>query len=82
MDNINGKRDLISFGGTSLVERLPNGDIIKMPLDPFREVGERELVIEASIYQRLGQHPRLISIRSWDEKSHALVMEYMPNGTL
>lgn len=83
MNIIDGRGDFVALGANSLVERLPNGGIVKTPFeDPARGDCKRDLTTEATIYQLLGKHPRLIDIRSWDATQHALVMEYMPNGTL
>lgn len=80
---IDGHGDFIAFGATSLVELLPNGDIIKSAFqDPARGNCKDDLATEAHIYQRLGEHARLVNIRSWDEEKHTLIMEYRPTGTL
>ncbi|KAF2271386.1 kinase-like protein [Westerdykella ornata] len=81
---IDGKGEFIAGGTTSLVERLPSGDIIKTPWagDIREEDCRREIAIEAQIYQRLGEHPRLVKLKGWDPEAHTLTLEYMPNGTL
>lgn len=59
---IDGKGDFVAAGVTSLVELLPNGDIIKTAWDnPFRDCVQ-DLTTEAKIYQMLGEHPRLVKI--------------------
>ncbi|KAF3067947.1 putative serine/threonine-protein kinase [Trichoderma lentiforme] len=64
---IDGKGEFVAAGVTSVVELLPNGDIIKTPWDnPFRDC----------------EHPRLVKIRNWGSAEHTMVMEYMPHGTL
>ena len=40
------------------------------------------MTTEFRIYERLGPHPRLVKIISWDPEDCVLVMEYMPNGSL
>ncbi|KAL7930849.1 kinase-like domain-containing protein [Trichoderma chlorosporum] len=80
---IQGKGEFVAAGVTSLVERLPNGDIIKTPWDdPARGDCVQDLVTEAKIYQRLGEHPRLVKLRNWDSTQNTITMEYMPHGTL
>ncbi|EHK40564.1 uncharacterized protein TrAtP1_003876 [Trichoderma atroviride] len=80
---IQGKGEFVAAGVTSLVELLPNGDIIKTPWDdPTRGDCVQDIITEAKIYQILGQHPRLVKLRSWDSMQHTITMEYMPNGTL
>lgn len=81
---VKSKGELIAGGTTSLVERLPSGDVIKTPWagDIREDDCRREIAIEAQIYQRLGEHPRLVKLRHWDAEAHTLTLEYMPNGTL
>ncbi|QYS96197.1 Protein kinase domain-containing protein [Trichoderma simmonsii] len=79
---IDGKGEFVAAGMTSVVELLPNGDIIKTPWDnPFRDCVQ-DLTTEAKIYQMLAEHPRLVKIRNWDSAEHTMVMEFMPYGTL
>ena len=77
--------EFVGGGVTGIVERLPSGDVIKTPLvfpdDPGLDCA-RDITIEAEIYQMLGEHPRLVKLRSWDPVHHELVLEYMQNGTL
>lgn len=40
------------------------------------------MILESQIYARLGYHPRLVKLISWDPDQYALTMEYMPNGSL
>ncbi|PTB42440.1 uncharacterized protein TrAFT101_008466 [Trichoderma asperellum] len=80
---IQAKGEFVAAGITSLVERLPNGDIIKTPWDDSaRGDCVQDLITEAKIYQRLGEHPRLVKLRNWDSVQHTMTMEYMPHGTL
>jgi serine/threonine protein kinase len=74
--------ELITGGATGIVERLPSGDAIKTPWNG--DTGDlcRQLALESQIYKRLGYHPRLVKIISWDPDQYALTMEYMPNGSL
>jgi len=74
--------EIVAVGATSFVERLADGNIIKTPLQSHHHDTTAELTIEAKIYQRIGPHPRLVPIISWDEAEHALTMEFMANGTL
>jgi hypothetical protein len=74
--------EIVAVGATSFVERLADGNIIKTPLQSHHHHTAAELTIEAQIYQRIGPHPRLVPIISWDEAEHSLTMEFMANGTL
>ncbi|KYK55228.1 hypothetical protein DCS_07190 [Drechmeria coniospora] len=80
---IQGKGEFVAAGVTSLVERLPNGDIIKTPWDDA-ERGDcvQDIITEAKIYQMLGEHPRLVKFIDWDPVQHSIVLEFMPHGTL
>lgn len=73
----------MAAGATLLVERLPNGDIIKTPWDDSNR-GDyiQDLIAEAEIYQMSGDHPRLVTLRNWDPVQYTMVMEYMPHDTL
>ncbi|KAL3420291.1 hypothetical protein PVAG01_08790 [Phlyctema vagabunda] len=81
---INAKGEFVAAGTTSLVERLPSGDVIKTPWagDVREEDCRKEIAVEARIYQRLGKHPRLIELKGWDPEAYILTLEYMPNGTV
>ncbi|KAF4628625.1 hypothetical protein G7Y89_g9524 [Cudoniella acicularis] len=81
---IHPKGEFVAAGTTSFVERLPSGDIIKTPWagDVREEDCRKEIAVEAQVYQRIGEHPRLIKMKGWDPKAHTLMLEYMPNGTL
>ena len=81
---IHPKGEFVAAGTTSFVERLPSGDIIKTPWagDVREEDCRNEIAVEAQVYQRLGEHPRLVELKGWDPVAHTLKLEYMPNGTL
>ncbi|KAF2021877.1 kinase-like protein [Aaosphaeria arxii CBS 175.79] len=81
---IEGKGEFLGGGATGLVERLVSGDVIKSPWTgrPTSLDCRQEMAIEAQIYERLGAHPRLVQFKHWDPVSHALTLEYMPNGNL
>lgn len=65
------------------MERLPSGHAIKTPWNGHTgHLCRQELVLESQIYARLGYHPRLVKLISWDPDQYALTMEYMPNGSL
>ncbi|CAF3454599.1 serine threonine protein kinase [Fusarium langsethiae] len=78
------KGEFIAGGTTSIVERLPSGDVIKTPWrGGVRENDcQKEILVEAKIYQKLGDHPRLVKMKHWDANAFTLTLEYMPNGTL
>jgi serine/threonine protein kinase len=78
------KGEFVGGGVTGIVERLPDGDVIKTPLES-PDIGldcVQDITIEAGIYQMLGQRPRLVKLRSCDPVKYELVLEYMQNGTL
>ena len=79
---IGGNGEFVAAGTTCLVERMRNGDIIKTPMNHAGLDCVRDLITEAEIYQRLGEHPRLVTIRSCNVEQHRMVMEFMPHGTL
>lgn len=68
---------------SGIVELSPNGSAIKSPWpgDQFAECCQ-DLDREAQIYDVLGEHDRIVKIKSWNEKEHVLEMEYLPNGCL
>jgi serine/threonine protein kinase len=73
--------EIVGQGLTSVVERLPNGgDIIKTPWPDCDEYDDncKQLAIEAKVYQRLGEHPRLVKFKGWNPATHALTLEYIP----
>ncbi|KAH6955690.1 kinase-like domain-containing protein [Ilyonectria sp. MPI-CAGE-AT-0026] len=81
---VRSKGEFIASGTTSLVERLPSGDVIKTPWagDIREEDCRKEIAIEAQVYARLGEHARLAKMKHWDSEAYTLTLEYMPNGTL
>lgn len=81
------KGNLLAWGGTAIVERLPSGEVIKTPIpNPVNkqqdEKHRQRMRIEAEIYSKIGQHPRILKLLDWDPHSCCLVFEYMQNGTL
>lgn len=77
------KHGYIGSGASGIVNRAPNGDVIKLPWPGSRNAeARRDITTESLIYERLGQHPRLIQTLGFDPESCVLTMEYMPNGTL
>lgn len=74
---------MIAGGASGIVERLPSGHAIKTPWNGHTgHLCRQELMLESQIYARLGCHPRLVKLISWDPDQYALTMEYMPNGSL
>lgn len=77
------KRGYIGSGASGIVNRVPNGDVVKSPWPGSRNAeARRDITTESLIYERLGQHPRLIRALDWNPETCVLTMEYMPNGTL
>ncbi|OAA44437.1 Protein kinase-like domain protein [Cordyceps fumosorosea ARSEF 2679] len=87
------KGDLIGFGTTAMVERLPSGDAIvktplQNPLNPAEERMNREAVArEAEVYQRLSSGdgndmPTIPKFLGWDAQSCTLTIEHQSNGDL
>jgi serine/threonine protein kinase len=80
---IESKGEFISGGVTGLVERLPDGNIVKSPWSGSRAADcRRDMATEFQVYKKLGPHPRLVKIINWDPENCELTMEYMPNGAL
>ncbi|EKJ74229.1 hypothetical protein NXS19_005913 [Fusarium pseudograminearum] len=79
---IKPKGEFIAGGTTSIVEILPSGDVTKTPWrGSVRESDcQKEILIEAKIYKKLGDHPRLVKMKHWDPNTFTLTLEYMPNG--
>lgn len=72
---IQGKREFMAAGATLLVERLSNGDVIKTPRDESNREGFTEdLITEVKVYQLLGEHFRLVKLRSWDPLQYTITM--------
>ncbi|OBT63231.1 hypothetical protein VE03_07743 [Pseudogymnoascus sp. 23342-1-I1] len=77
------KRGFIGSGASGIVNRVPNGDVVKSPWPGSRAAeARRDIATESLIYEKLGQHPRLIRTLDYDPENCILTMEYMPNGTL
>jgi serine/threonine protein kinase len=77
------KGEFIDGGASGLVQRLSPTRVVKTPWAGFDKKRCREdLDLEAKIYQLLGPHPRLVEFFSQDPLDGAIVLEYMPNGTL
>lgn len=73
--------ELISGGITGIVELLDDGTALKAPF-PGEEIENhiQDIAKEASIYHRIGPHPRLV--RMLGHSREGLVLEYMKNGDL
>ncbi|KAJ6016304.1 kinase domain containing protein [Penicillium herquei] len=71
----------ISGGLTGIVELLDDGTIIKSPFpDADMENHILDIAKEASIYDRIGLHERMI--RMLGHSKDGLILEYMKNGDL
>ncbi|OIW30510.1 kinase-like protein [Coniochaeta ligniaria NRRL 30616] len=79
-----GKGDFLGGGATGIVELLESGDVVKSPwTDPWRVSDcKADMLAEAKIYKRLGNHPRLVELKDWDPVDCVLTLGYMPHGTL
>lgn len=77
------KGETLGTGVSGIVELSPSNVVLKTawPGDESEEC-RQDLMLEASIYKRLGHHARLVKILSWDPEECVLGMEYMPNGNL
>ena len=71
-----GKGEIITGGTTGLVQRLPSGDVAKIPWagDAREEDCRREMATEARIYERLGQHARLVEMKHWDLQTYTITL--------
>ncbi|KAJ5035184.1 uncharacterized protein L3040_008441 [Drepanopeziza brunnea f. sp. 'multigermtubi'] len=69
-------------GASGILEILPCGNVIKSPWADPSDDCRKELTIEHEIYEKLGPHPRLIKIISWNLQDCSLTMEHMPKGNL
>ncbi|KAM5471475.1 hypothetical protein MferCBS49748_002022 [Microsporum ferrugineum] len=75
------KGEFINGGVTGIVELLDDGTVIKSPFPgPIMEDNIRDIAKEASIYQRLGPHERLVGLIS--HSRDGIILEYMQNGDL
>lgn len=73
--------ELISGGLTGIVELLDDDTALKAPFPgPEMEHNIRDIAKEASIYRRIGPHPRLVQMLH--NSREGLVLEYMRNGDL
>ncbi len=81
------KRDSLSWGGSAILELLPAGHVVKTPTsnpwDPFEEkINRFNMRLEARIYDKIGQNPRVPQIIRWHAESDTLTMEFLENGKL
>jgi serine/threonine protein kinase len=81
------KGDFLGKGATAILERLPSGEVIKTPTpNPFfpnqEEDCRQNMCLEAQIYERIGEHPRVPKLIKWDPDECCLTMEYLENGNL
>ncbi|RFU34934.1 hypothetical protein B7463_g1423, partial [Scytalidium lignicola] len=81
------KGQFLARGGTAIIERVPSGEVIKTPIpnpyDPREEEDCRQnMQLEAQIYLKIGEHPRIVQLVKWDPESHCLTLKYMENGSL
>jgi serine/threonine protein kinase len=77
------KGQFLACGASGILEISPYGDVMKSPWPgQSGEDSRRDITIENEIYEKLGPHPRLIRIVSWDPENCVLNMEYLPNGNL
>lgn len=79
------KGEFLTRGGTAILERLPSGDVIKTPPpNPYIPIEERDarrnMRLEAQVYERIGEHPRIPKFVEWDPSTCCLTMEYLANG--
>lgn len=81
------KGEMLAWGGTAILERLPSGTVMKTPIPnpycrPEEEDHRRNMRLEAQIYARIGEHPRVPKLIQWDHTTCCLEMEYLENGNL
>lgn len=70
-----------------MIEQLPSGMVMKTPLPnpywPSEEKSCRQnMRLEAQVYQKIGEHPRVPNSIAWDPVTCCLTMEYLENGNL
>ncbi|WEW56964.1 hypothetical protein PRK78_002423 [Emydomyces testavorans] len=76
-----GNGVFISGGLSGIVELLPDGTILKSPFfDEDEEQHRLDIAFEATVYEKLGPHDRLVKFLGHSDKG--LVLEYMENGCL
>ncbi|KAH7317539.1 kinase-like domain-containing protein [Rhexocercosporidium sp. MPI-PUGE-AT-0058] len=77
------KGQFLDSGASGILEILPCGNVVKSPWPgQFEKDSRRDLTNENKIYSKLGKHPRLIEIVSWNPRDCVLTMEYARNGNL
>lgn len=81
------KGDFLTRGGTAILERLPSAEVVKTPTpNPFfpreEEDCRRNMRLDAEIYQRIGEHPRMPKFIKWEPDTCCLTIKYMDNGNL
>lgn len=77
----------LTRGGTAIFERLPSGEVVKTPTpNPFCRAEEEDcrqyMRLEAQVYERIGEHPRIPKFIKWDPTTCCLTIEYLENGNL
>ena len=75
------------MGGRAFLERLPCGHVMKTPkpnpvIPPEERMNRRKMRLEARIYKKIGENPRVPKIINWDPENDCLMMEYLENGNL
>jgi len=80
------KGEFISGGVSGIVERLPNGNVVKSPW-PDRKDTHEDARVESRVYKRLAErldpgHIPFVKFLGFDEEECTITMEYMANGTL
>ncbi|BDD56254.1 hypothetical protein MAP00_001728 [Monascus purpureus] len=81
------KGEILAWGGTAILERLPSGAVMKTPIPnpycpPEEQDHRRNMHVEARIYVMIGDHPRVPRLICWDEETCCLTLEYLENGNL
>jgi 5-methylthioribose kinase len=78
------KGQIIGVGGTGIVELMPDGVVIKRAstIIGSLEINRSEIFKEAAVYARLGFHPRLPEVYTYDENSARISMEFIKKGDL
>lgn len=79
--------DVLTVGGTAIIELLPSGFVRKLPLpNPYCLREEKDhrsnMSTEHEAYKLLGDHSCVPELVSWDPADYSLTMEYMQNGSL
>ncbi|WEW56921.1 hypothetical protein PRK78_002379 [Emydomyces testavorans] len=81
------KGQFLTRGGTAILELLPSGAVVKTAspnpfCPPEEEDCRRNMRLEAQIYQKIGDHPRVPKFIQWDPDTCSLTIDYMKNGNL